>query len=67
MWPQLRVIVEYYGLAAPRLCLAFREEPSLAVMLQLVFLVFRKPDVFKWFGLSGHQAEIDPNTAQTSI
>ena len=35
MWTQLLVIVGYYGLAAPRLYLAFREEPSLVVTFKL--------------------------------
>lgn len=50
MWTQLLVVVGYYGLAAPRLCLAFREEPSLAVTFQLLFF-WGKPGIFKrfWF------------------
>lgn len=35
MWTQLLVVVGYYGLSAPRLCLAFREEPSLVVTFKL--------------------------------
>lgn len=60
MWIQLLVIVGYYGLAAPRLCLAFREEPSLVVTFQLLFS--GKPGIFKRFGLSGRQTEIDLKT-----
>lgn len=51
MWTQLLVIVGYYGLAAPRLCLARREEPSLVAMFKRLFS--GKPG----FGLSGRRAE----------
>lgn len=36
MWTQLLVIVGYYGLTAPRLCLASRAEPSLVVTFKLL-------------------------------
>lgn len=62
MWTQLLVIVGYYGLAAPTLCLAFREEPSLVVTFQLFSFLSGKPGIFKRFGLSGCCAEIDPKT-----
>lgn len=68
MWNQLLVIVGYYGLAAPRLCLALRDKPSLAVTFSPFFCFYsEKPGIFKRFGLSGHSAGIDLTTAAGNL
>lgn len=42
MWTQLLVVVEYYGLVAPGVCLAFREKQFLVVTFQAGVLLLQE-------------------------